>query len=213
MQAAPIEVGATFGRLKIIGPGASNKGRTRVHVSCACGVEKDVDWYDVRHSKIVSCGCLHRERFIFKKHGLTPDNGDHHPLYNTWVVMKQRCYNPKHPKFAAYGARGIVVCERWREDFTAFIADMGERPRGTTLDRRENDGPYAPENCRWATRSQQNRNKRPNVMLTWNGITLCVRDWSTRLGIGASTLSYRIRAGWNVEAALTTPASFGNRRV
>lgn len=135
-----------------------------------------------------------------------------HPLYRRWLSMKTRCYNPRAPKYRDYGARGIRVCKRWQNDFAAFLADVGEAPSPKhTLERVNNDGHYEPRNVRWATPSEQGRNKRGNVVVTFCGESLCLVEWAERVGIGYSTLSYRIRRGWPAEKALTTPARYGNR--
>ena len=96
------------------------------------------------------------------------DGASSHQLYETWHDMRSRCKRATHARFESYGGRGITVCQRWDEDFWAFVADMGERPQGMSLDRINNDGPYAPENCRWATATEQNQNRR---VLAYSGLT------------------------------------------
>lgn len=126
--------------------------------------------------------------------------------YQCWSGMVNRCTNPKNNKFHKYGSRGITVCERWRQ-FVNFLADMGHLPFvGAQLERKDNNGPYAPENCSWATRKRQARNKRTTRYLTLGDRTQCMADWADELGISIQTLSRRINQdGWSVEKALTTP--------
>ena len=126
------------------------------------------------------------------------------PTYRSWATMIQRCTNPRVTSFPNYGARGIKVCRRWRA-FKNFLADMGERPDGTTLDRfPNNDGDYAPGNCRWATKQQQAENSRKSRQITFKGETHGVREWARRLGIGHASLSRRL-ARLSVAEALTLP--------
>lgn len=128
------------------------------------------------------------------------------PTYSTWSGMKARCGNPTNISYRKYGARGITVCERWME-FRNFLADMGERPAGTTLDRIDTTGNYEPGNCRWATPKQQRHNSRQTVeILEHNGRRQCLTDWSKEVGIHVRTLWKRIHiSGWPVERALSTP--------
>ena len=132
--------------------------------------------------------------------------------YNSWMAMRARCENKKNKAYPDYGGRGITVCPEW-ESFEAFLADMGEAPEGMTLDRRKNHEGYSKANCRWATRTEQNRNTRKNRMLTYNGKTLCLSEWATIVGIDIVTLHCRLRDGWSDERALSTPVARGRNRT
>lgn len=132
------------------------------------------------------------------------------PTYLTWTSMLARCNNAKIRAYPDYGGRGISVCERWR-DFANFLADMGERPRGHSLDRINNDGNYEPGNCRWATRATQNNNSRHNVTLTIGDRSMTLEAWSRESGIKQPTLSKRLAAGWPMDLMLLAP-KLGQKR-
>lgn len=129
------------------------------------------------------------------------------PIHNIWSLMKRRCNNPTSEAYGRYGGRGIKVCDRW-ESFDNFYIDMGEPPVGTTLDRIDNDKGYEPNNCRWATREVQSRNRRDNVNLTHEDRTMCMGDWASYLELDAETLRSRLVRGWSVKEALTTPVKY-----
>jgi len=132
--------------------------------------------------------------------------------YNTWSAMLFRCSNPKAVDYALYGGRGIRVCERWKV-IENFIEDMGPRPSVKhSIDRIDNDGNYEPNNCRWATPIEQGRNRRGNRMLTYNGMTLCMAELAEEFGINQVTLSGRLKRGWSVERAITTPVCVHRRK-
>ena len=125
--------------------------------SCECGNQKVIALNSLRRGDTKSCGC-YRKQIVTERsvtHGLWGQ-----PLYNTWVNMKQRCYNPNFRDYKNWGGRGIKVCDRWINSFSNFINDMGERPDGKSLDRINNDGDYEPSNCRWATSKEQIKNQR-----------------------------------------------------
>lgn len=125
-------------------------------------------------------------------------------VYKAWLSVLDRCDNDRSGN---YGARGISVCDRWRV-FEAFYADMGEPPSdGHSLDRIDNDGNYEPSNCRWATRSQQGRNKRSNTLLTQDGQTRPLVEWAEMAGLKESTICHRLKHGWSVERAVTEPVA------
>lgn len=125
------------------------------------------------------------------------------PGHNSWCGMIQRCTNPKNPKWHRYGGRGIKVCDRWLK-FENFYEDMGEKPKGLSIDRINNDGDYCPENCRWATPKEQARNKSTSRNITFNGRTQTLEAWSEEIGISSRALECRLfRLGWEVEKAFT----------
>lgn len=128
-----------------------------------------------------------------------------HPLYDTWIHMRLRCSNPANPKYARYGGRGIQVCPEWENDFFRFVADMGPRPPGHSLDRRDNDGDYGPSNCRWATGQMQMQNTRRNRLLTIGDRTQCLTVWAREVGLKRSTIEQRLSRGWTTGAAVLLP--------
>lgn len=125
--------------------------------------------------------------------------------YRTWTQMRGRCLNQSDTAWKDYGGRGICVDDRW-SSFENFLADMGLRPSPShTLDRIDNDGPYSRNNCRWASKKEQARNRRSSTAITFNGVTKTLAEWSETTGIHAGTINTRLRDGWSIERALTTP--------
>ncbi len=126
------------------------------------------------------------------------------PLYYVWLGMKARCYNPNNSSYHNYGERGITVCDRWRNSFSTFLADMGPRPEGYTIERIDNDEGYFPENCRWATRREQARNSRINRLITHNGLVLPLAAWAEKLRISGDALASRLQRH-PISLALSVP--------
>lgn len=163
---ATIATGEVFGDWTVLGEApretASAKRFRRFYLCrCVCGTEKAIVGYSLRNGNSTSCGCNGRLRQIEQatRHGHNRV-GQRTPTYRTWLKMRERCSNPDHEHFCHYGGRGIKVCNHWQESFEAFLRDMGERPKGKTLDRIDPDGDYEPGNCRWATHSEQMKNRR-----------------------------------------------------
>jgi hypothetical protein len=133
-----------------------------------------------------------------------PD-GRRDPTYVCWFSMKDRCHNPRSRNYRRYGARGITVCQRWRESFKNFLADMGPKPPGLELDRTNNEGHYEPANCRWVTAKVNARNRRNNRFVTYNGETRTTVEWAEVAGLPVKVFRSRLRNGWSIEEALTRP--------
>lgn len=191
--------GERYERLLVIerAPNASPKD-TNARWRCRCDCGRSIVAYgqDLARGKVKSCGCLNARRIY--KHGMAGTL-----LNRVWIEMRARCRNPDHPSFQNYGARGIKVTPEW-EDFSVFYADMGEPPKGGTLERIDNNGPYSKQNCRWASRKEQLRNRRVTRMLTAFGQTKPFAQWAEECGIPWTTLRSRIeRYGWPPEEAVT----------
>lgn len=133
-------------------------------------------------------------------HGHAP-HGKSSKTYSVWSAMKDRCSNPNNPAFHNYGGRGIRVCERWLS-FANFLEDMGEKPEGFSIDRKNNDGDYEPGNCRWATKQEQVNNMRVNRFITHRGFTLTLSQWCRTLGLPLSRVEARLRRGWEFAEAV-----------
>jgi len=156
--------GVRYGRLTAI----CLEGRDKFGIglwscNCDCGKSITVRLCSLTSEATKSCGCLNKQTraeraktgALSRKHGLS-----RHPLYSSWSTMKSRCYNPNSTKYHLYGGRGIEICDRWKDSFVNFLEDMGERPNGCSLDRIDGNKGYSPENCKWSTYSDQNRNRR-----------------------------------------------------
>ncbi len=169
--------GQVFGRLTVMCQAESKRSETnkgnhaRWRCRCECGSTVVVDVGNLRSGRTKSCGCLRRESVlaisaanIVHAHAVV---GARSRTYRSWEAMKYRCNNPHHKYWRLYGGRGIRVCERWQNSFANFLADMGERPKGKTLDRYQNqDGNYEIDNCRWATPKEQQDNRRDRKIFT-----------------------------------------------
>lgn len=200
------KVGEKINRLTVVAVDLRTKrGERAVLCRCDCGTEKIIALYQALSGSTKSCGCA-----IADNKSAGDRNRTHGMSYSTeykiWQGMMERCHNNKNPSFHRYGGRGIFVCDGWRASFECFLSDMGYRPDGMSIDRINNDGPYAPENCRWATAREQQANTRRVRLISWNGKTQPLKAWARELGITSVTLRNRLNSGWTPERAFTQPA-------
>lgn len=198
----PTPIGQRFGKLVVLGKAGSHSSGRMVAAQCDCGNFTVANINNMRNGHTKSCGCMKAaggERSV--KHGHSRKKGFNR-TYSIYRDMRTRCENPKYREFHLYGGRGITVCERWRQGYEFFLADMGERPPGMSLEReRVNEG-YSPDNCKWATDEEQANNKRNNVVIEYNGKRLTIAQWSRELNVKAGTLYHRASKGWPPEKIL-----------
>lgn len=165
-------------------------GTTYVDCACDCGCEKTMRAQVFRRGATASCGCLNRASGLVNS-----------PTYYSWAGMKSRCLNEGHEAYPNYGGRGISIHEPWLK-FEAFLKDMGERPDGMELDRRDVNGDYTPSNCRWVTRLDNIQNRRCTRELTVNGVTRTWVEWAKVAGITRGALKQRLARGWTPAQAV-----------
>lgn len=192
--------GQRFGRLVVTGLSEkrrpSNTKITYWHCTCDCGNKCIVGKSTLIENTTRSCSCLNTERIT--KHSLCKND-----IYKIHEGIIQRCLNPNKTEYKNYGGRGIKVCERWKNSVAAFYEDMGDRPTPKhSIDRINVNGDYEPSNCRWATREEQQNNRRNNVNITFNGKTQTLTQWAKELSIAKSTLAYRVK-NWSIQKAFS----------
>lgn len=201
--------GKRFGRLVAISHDGRNKNKqTCWTFACDCGKVKSIVGQSVREGKVISCGCYMREWASQNsyKHGLS-----NHPCYQVWHGMMSRCYDESNRNWKSYGSRGIKVCDRWHS-MENFISDTEPKPEGMSIDRINVNGDYAPDNWRWATDEMQNRNRQDSINVVFNGIEMPASHASLLIGGSNSLVSMRLKKGWSMEKALTTPVLRGKNK-
>ena len=181
------------------------RGQTRWIFKCECGNTRIVDAIDVKKGKTKSCGCL-QPLMAIKTHTVHGMCGTR--IYTTYDDMKQRCRNKNHKNFANYGGRGITVCDEWVNSPQAFFewALANGYTDELTIDRIENNKGYCPSNCRWATMTEQSRNKRSNVLITIENQIKTLTEWSLEFGTNRITAAIRIKNGWDPIDAVSIPS-------
>lgn len=200
MPASVDLTGKTFGRLTVIEKHGSINGSVHWNCRCVCGGVVYPSSYSLTGGNTTSCGCKRTDTIkkVCTSHGMCSI-----PEYKVWSGMKARCKNPGHKDYASYGGRGITVCERWRLSFANFVADMGLRPSlKHSIERRDVDKGYGPDNCYWATADEQSANKRNNRIVEYRGTKMTLRQLANVAKVNYDKLKYRLNIGYSVEEAL-----------
>lgn len=203
-----------FGRLVPIGPAFKIKDTLWQVFECKCGAVIAARSKDVRRLFKRSCGCYYSDtrQGILKTHGKT-GTAEH----RIWKGMVSRCHNKNVHNYKDYGGRGIYVCDRWRitgGGFMAFLTDMGERPSDEhSIDRIDNNGPYSPDNCRWADKETQVNNKQDSRKIEHNGQVKTLAQWAKVIGLTRKSIALRLDRGWSISDALTIPKQRSRRKT
>jgi hypothetical protein len=194
-------MGQRFGRLVVVGRGPIAK-HTKWICLCDCGNESFADTYGLTNGRAKSCGCYSHDLFAeqaIKHHGRKTK------LYGHWCQMKRRCYQPNYEHFDRYGGRGITVCEAWKKDFSTFRlwALLNGYADGLTIDRKDNDGNYEPSNCRWATQTDQVRNRSNTVHVIYQGQKITLGELAELLGMNYKTIHAKYKRGATIAVGVT----------
>jgi len=206
-----IQAGSRFGKLTVVGVGSNVKNKNGEMAStsicmCDCGREKEIRNWSLKSHATKSCGCLQKARATetHRTHGETVGY-EMSPEYEAWASIIQRVRTTGGKTAKHYGARGICMCDRWRNSFTTFLSDMGRRPTANhSIDRVDVNGDYEPSNCRWATRAEQSVNKRTTLRFTFYGHTLLLRQWASISRVRPNTIVTRLARGWSTQKAVWT---------
>jgi hypothetical protein len=188
-------LGRVFGRLTVV----EKVGYRRWRSTCSCGGTAISKAQNLVSGKAKSCGCLARELAanLKRTHGASDTRA-----HNTWNGIIQRCTNPNNPHFRNYGGRGIAICDDWLE-FANFLRDMGQPPKGCSIERVDNNAGYSKQNCIWADRTTQQRNRRVVQMVELHGEKRCLSEWAEIYGLPQSLVLSRVHAlKWSLEEAL-----------
>ena len=181
----------------------NGKLRRKVECECLCGNRKIILWASVCNGHTTTCGCKVKEKgekAIGFKHGKRESK-----IYGVWCGIKRRCYNPNERSFPLYGGRGIKMSNSWK-DFKNFYNDMGDPPKGMSIERKDVNGDYNKKNCKWATLKEQCNNRRSNHKINYNGKILNIKEWENLLGFTKGIIYGRLqRRGWNLERTMSTP--------
>lgn len=198
-------LGGKFGRLTVVSKTTKrgSSGSVFWNCLCECGKTKDVSSSCLRTGQTKSCGCLFldiaSEKGMAKRiHGMTLTN-----TYRSWGGMKQRCNNPNNEKYGIYGGAGITVCDEWNKSFDNFFKDMGECPKGMSIDRIDVTKGYYKDNCRWATQKQQQNNRSNNVIITVGEVPMTMSEYCQKHGLNSDKVQQRLKRGWSQERAVS----------